>query len=89
MKFFIIALRDIKANQHEPPMFVANTNVAIRDLRDMVNEKDGQRPWQRHPEDFELWELGEWDNETGSFYVEHDGSGYDRKQLCALSTLKD
>ena len=93
MRVKIIALRDIKTNIYKPTMFVNNINVAIRDLRDMVNDQDTSRPkedWQRHPEDFELWELGEWETETGQFFVEVDTEQDDwtNKQLLALSTLK-
>lgn len=82
MKYHIIAMRDIKANLHKPPIFVPNINVAIRDITDMVNMAEGKEDWQRHPEDFELWQLGTWDHETAVF------EGEPRKQLLALSTLK-
>lgn len=85
MKYYILAIRDIKANVYDAPLFVANINAAIRDLTDMVNDKEPQRTWQRHPEDFELWQLGEWDNENAGFAA----TDAERKQLLALSTLSN
>lgn len=83
MKLFILSLRDIKANLYNIPIFTPNINVTLRDLRDLVNDPQGKENWQKHPEDFELWELGTWDTETAE-WDDQDG----RKQLLALSTMK-
>lgn len=83
MMLSIIVLRDIKADCYKAPMFVPNINAAIRDLTDMVNDPQGKEEWQRHPEDFELYEVGQWGNGDCAFQIRND-----YKQLLALSTLK-
>lgn len=91
MKFHVICLRDIKGNQHEAPMFVNNIQVAIRDISDMINDPEKRFNWQKHPEDFELWHLGLWDNESAEFTSDDDETDIHKatyRQLLALSTLK-
>lgn len=90
MKLHILSLRDIKANLYNIPIFTPNIQVTLRDLRDLVNDPQGKENWQKHPEDFELWELGEWDTETATFWVEaaYQEDVKPQKQLLALSTLK-
>lgn len=88
MKLQIISLRDIKANLYNIPIFTPNINATLRDLRDMVNEPGGKEAWQKHPEDFELWHIGEWDNESADFNVRAAyAPAHEPKQLLALSTL--
>lgn len=82
MKLFVVALRDIKADQYNVPIFTPNINVMLRDLRDLVNDHQGKENWQKHPEDFELWEIGTWETGDGEFDLPGP------KQLLALSTLK-
>ena len=72
-------------------MFVPNVAVATRDLADELNKpRDHNEPspaWVRHPEDFEMWMLGQWDAESGRFDTAHDGGKTEPIQLCVLSTL--
>lgn len=82
MIIYAIGLRDIKANQHLPPMFTPNIAVGLRDLADMVNDKAGTMVWQKHPEDFEIYHLFDWETDTGKIDQEH------YKQLMVLSALK-
>lgn len=82
MKHTILVLRDIKANYFLPPMFAPNVGVAIRQLTDAINSGEKAFDWQKHPEDFELYELGNWESETNDW--ELNG----QKQLYTLSALK-
>lgn len=82
MRFTIVALRDIKANYWHPPIFVRNTMVTLRNLSDEINTPEKKEDWQRHPEDFELYELGSWDSEQGDFDIANP------KQICVLSSLR-
>lgn len=88
MKLKIVAIRDIKTDTYTIPQFVASIPGWVRALTDAVNKPGSDDPICNHAEDFEAWELGEWDDNTAYFDVEHDGSAYDRKQIVALSSLK-
>lgn len=87
MKFIILSLRDIKAGFFLPPIFVTNQFAAQRDLADQINGQQKQEPWQKHPEDFELWKLGEWDAKNAAFEVQHDGSQTQPECICSLTTM--
>lgn len=88
MKMIILSLRDIRANYYLPPIFVNNMGAALRDLTDQINTDKPVEAWQKHPADFELWELGTWQNDDASFDVAHDASQTQPKQLLVLDSLK-
>lgn len=65
MKIQIVALFDKKVGMYEKPGFARHLGDALRDyehLRKDVNTKIG-----KNPEDFDLWKLGTYDDETGEF----------------------
>lgn len=87
MKLQIIALRDIKANVYGQPMFVPNIGAAIRNFGDQVQDPNSG-PLHKHPEDFELWHLGEYDDNDGSFYTDTGGGTFTAKQLAVGSNFR-
>lgn len=89
MKMQIVAVRDIKANVYAQPMFVGSLGAAIRSFGDECQREDNNNVLYKHPEDFELWHLGEYDDADGSFYtVESSDSYFDKKQLAVGSNYK-
>jgi hypothetical protein len=63
----IVAIRDIKADLWFNPSFGPSTGQFIRSFGDeCTNTREGNVLAQ-HPEDFELYEIGEWDETTGQF----------------------
>lgn len=79
----LLALRDIKADLWHPPIAVPNTMVLLRNLGDQVNDPNGKEDWQKHPEDFELYEIGHYNTLNGCI-----SSPDDMKQICVLISLK-
>lgn len=65
MKLFVISLRDIVANVYNIPSFTPHIGHAIRSFGDECQKKDSQSVVGHHPEDFELWLIGEYDDNTG------------------------
>lgn len=65
MKYVCVAIFDSAADAFSRPEFFPAAPVAVRSFRDAVNEPKGQ--FQRHPDDFELFELGSWSDEKGVF----------------------
>ena len=62
---YIFAIKDKKANTFDQPFPAVNNSVACRMFADLVNRQDnliGQ-----HPEDFDLYQLAYFDQETGLF----------------------
>lgn len=65
MELQVIATRDIVANVYSPPMFIPHIGQAIRSFGDECQRKERGNPLGEHPEDFELWHLGTYDDNTG------------------------
>lgn len=66
MKLTVCAVKDRALNAFNRPIFVPTTGVAIRSFNDEVNRKDSEMA--SHPEDYDLCELGQWDDETGLYF---------------------
>ena len=61
----IVAVKDTAARVFGTPFFVQATAQAVRSLRDEVNSKDSTSDINRHPDDFEIYEVGVFDEDTG------------------------
>ena len=65
MKLKIYVIRDIQANRSLAPMYRDNDKIAQRDFTNMINaDPTPQNPFAMNPEDFTLYRIGEWDDET-------------------------
>lgn len=67
MKFVVCAVRDSAADCYNRPFFVASCGVAVRSFGDEVQRSAEDNAMNRHPEHFELWELGTYDDADASF----------------------
>lgn len=65
MKMQIVAARDVRVEAYMQPTFVPHTAAAVRAFTDHV--RDPQSDFAKHPEDYELWWLGEYNDQDGSF----------------------
>lgn len=65
MKLKSFAIFDEKIGAYNPPFFERAVGLAVRTFGDAVNdEKSGLN---KHPEDFALYEIGAYDEESGAF----------------------
>ena len=67
MRLIICAVRDSAVNAYMRPFYVPAVGAAIRGFTDEVNSKES--PMHKHPEDYELFELGEFEEETAKFIL--------------------
>lgn len=67
MKYVVLAVRDRSADCFGTPMFTVSKGTAIRSFSDEVNRVDPNNMLNKHPEDFDLYELGSYDDATGVF----------------------
>lgn len=65
MKLNIYVVFDNKAMTYNRPFFVINDAIASRMASDHLNDK--QSEIARHPADFSLFHLGEYDDQTAKF----------------------
>lgn len=78
----LVSIYDKKAESYLQPMFVATLGVAYRDIqRELRNE---QSPLAQYTDDFELWQLGSFDDETAHL----ETTGFPKK-LCDLTQLQE
>lgn len=61
----LVSLRDLKALTWTQPHAVNNKAAAIREFEQLVNDSQPTLVSQ-HPSDFDLFEIGSWDADTGS-----------------------
>jgi hypothetical protein len=69
MKLAICTIFDNKTGAYLQPFFTANVAVAERAISDLVVDPDHQ--FSKNPEDYVLFDLGQFDDETGLFDM-HD-----------------
>jgi len=67
VRFKMVAIRDRAADVYNTPAFVPSLGVAIRSFSDEVNRVDNNNQLNKHPEDFDLFYLGEYDDSSGEF----------------------
>lgn len=59
----IYSIYDEKAEIFSTPFFSMNDNMAIRSFQDLAN--DPSSTIYKHPEDYKLYELGEFEDQSG------------------------
>lgn len=59
----VYSIRDIKAGTYGTPFFQPQDGVAVRSFIDLSMNADSVVG--KHPEDFELWCIGEYDGDIG------------------------
>ena len=67
MKLQIFAVRDRATVQFGNPMFLVTSLQAIRSFADEINNKDTNNLLNKHPDDYDLYNLGTYDTDTGTF----------------------
>jgi len=70
MIHYVISVKDRAADVYNRPFFVPHRNVAIRDFTDEVNRDVADNQLSKHPDDFDLYLLGLFDDNAGCFITE-------------------
>jgi hypothetical protein len=65
---YVLSVRDRATDSFGTPMFFVHMNQAIRSFSDEVNRAESIV--SQHPEDFDLYLLGNFDQAKGLFYCE-------------------
>lgn len=71
MKYTIVCIRDSASESYGPPQVVPARGSAIRGFQDAVNTPGSSQAnaMHDHPEDFELYAMGTFDDFTGTFEI--------------------
>lgn len=67
MQYQIIAVRDIAADMFAQPQYVASIGGAIRSFGDECQRRSDTNLMFAHPEHFELYHLGTYDDSNARF----------------------
>lgn len=67
MRYIVVAVRDRAADAYGVPVFVASLGQGIRSFSDEVNRDAEGNAMAAHPDDFDLYSLGTYDDATGNF----------------------
>lgn len=63
MIYQVFAVYDSKAGAYSVPFYQSTTSMALRAFAEAANMPD--HPLGKHPEDYSLFYLGEWDDTKG------------------------
>lgn len=69
MRLVIMCVRDIKAGAFGNPFFVSSVGQAERSFSDEINRVAEDNTMYKHPEDFELFELGSFETDTATMQL--------------------
>lgn len=69
LKMFCV--RDTKAEAYDRPFYAESRGTAIRSFGDAAN--DSSHPFNKHPEDYVLFELGEYDTDSANIRLLEGG----------------
>jgi len=61
----VFSIFDSKGEVYWPPRFYINAGVALRDFADAVQAAKGDNALAQHPEDYTLFEIGNWEEREG------------------------
>lgn len=67
----IVSIKDRAADAFMRPWFVPTSGIAIRSFIDEVNRDQSDNQLFHHPDDFDLYEIGVFDDSTGRI-TSHD-----------------
>lgn len=70
MRYKIVCIRDRATDSFGQPIFVVNVGGAIRSFGDEIkrpHSAERPNPYNQHPEDYDLYQMGEFDDESGIF----------------------
>jgi len=63
----IFIFKDEKSSSYGPPMTMENRGTFLRMVQEELQK--GQAIWVRHPHDFSMFEIGEYDAHMGDVYM--------------------
>jgi len=68
MIYKVVAIRDKAIEAFGQPIFVSAVGQAVRSFGDEVKRVDQNNGINKHPEDYDLFLLGTYDDQTGELY---------------------
>lgn len=86
MEYQLLSIRDTKAEIFMTPFTVPTLAVAFRDIAAEIARGGDANQLSLFTKDFELWQLGTFDSETGLLDASSDGQDFPAK-VCDCTAL--
>lgn len=67
MKLIAVSVRDNVAESFGIPVFLPTVALGMRSFRDALTSADQSNPMCQHPNDYDLYHVGQFDPLSGSF----------------------
>ncbi|WNK14360.1 MAG: nonstructural protein [Microvirus sp.] len=67
MIYKVLSIRDRAADLFSQPMFFGSIGSAVRSFSDEVQKKAENNNLNKHPEDFDLYHIADYNDETAEF----------------------
>jgi len=67
MQLYVMSIRDIAVDSFGRPYFSVKLEAGKRDFGDLINRVEPGNTFNLHPDHFELYHLGLFDDSTGKF----------------------
>ena len=71
----LYSIRDAKTKAFSTPFFQQNDETALRMFRDELHGSNGPSMLSKHPEDFDLYCVGDWNDYSGAIRPTGDVDG--------------
>lgn len=69
----VVAVLDTATQLYGQPFYVPAIGAAMRSFTDEVNRQAGDNQLNKHPDDFHLYHLADFDDEQGTFTTPPEG----------------
>lgn len=73
MKYKVVSVHDRAADAYGRPVFAQTEGQAIRSFGDEIQRAAPDNEMYRHPEDYDLYLVAEFDDQNGQFTNTQDG----------------
>lgn len=65
MKLKMYAIKDRATEQYDRPLYFLSAGQANRAFTDEINRADGNNAIYQHPDDYDMYDIGEFNTDTG------------------------
>jgi hypothetical protein len=70
VKVYCVSIKDRASENFGNPVFVLAMGQALRSFGDEINRAAGDNPYYQHPDDYDMYLIGEFDTSSGRFVAQ-------------------
>lgn len=81
----VMVVRDRTAGMYQIPFFVPQKGVAARAFSDQINDPKENNQFYKHPDDFDLYYIGLYDDVSGRWVIEDQPELVVQGSVCKIT----